>query len=131
MEIIENKECLKSPSDIRPFFEDEYYDHFECGQGCYQDEATVYVKIGTKHFEVMLKAEIGSQKQDRGDRLYWAESLESVEYCEIDINDINKEKRKHLEQNVTITKKQFEDAIKLLKEFEAQLDKMITKASER
>ena len=117
MKIIEDKIYLKSAADIRPFFEDDYLDYFDCGQGYSQDEATAYVKIGTKHFEVTLRAEVVSQKQDRGDRLYWVESLESVEYCEVDVSDINKERRKQLEHKIEETRKAYNAAVEELDAF--------------
>ena len=60
-QIIEDSRFLCEESDIVPYFEDNY-DIFDCGQGYYQDSA----------------------KQDRGDRLYWVDELDSVVYTKID-----------------------------------------------
>lgn len=80
--LFESKEWLKHPEQIEEYFKDVGYEYFECGQGFYQDEAEVYVKIGDKFYNVYITAEIGSAKQDRGDRLYWVENIESVTYDE-------------------------------------------------
>jgi hypothetical protein len=73
---------LKSPLQFEEWFKEEYYDHFDCGQGYAQEKAVLLVKVGNKFYFVTLTAEIGSAKQDRGDRLYWVEKLSSVSYEE-------------------------------------------------
>lgn len=82
-DVIEDKKWLKDVSDIKDYFEDTARDHMECGQGYYQDEADFICKIGDKFYEVVVFAEIGSAKQDVGDRLYWIESIDRVTYREI------------------------------------------------
>lgn len=83
-DIIENKKWLKDVDDIEEYFEDIARDYMECGQGYFQDEADFICKIGDKFYKVDVLAEIGSAKQDRGDRLYWIEYIEKVTYREID-----------------------------------------------
>lgn len=75
---------LKSPLEIEDHFKEDGHDFFDCGEGYYQDEAEVLVKIGNKFYLVELYAEIGSEKQDRGDRLYHVEKIRSVKYSEVD-----------------------------------------------
>jgi len=82
--VIENTKWLKCVEQIEGFFKDCGYDLFDCGQGYAQREATAICKIGLKFYEVTIKAEIGSAKQDRGDRLYWVENIDSVDYKEVD-----------------------------------------------
>ena len=82
--VIEDKRYLISEDQIEDYFRDEAYDLFDCGQGYYQDEASAICCIGDKFYEVIIKAEIESSKQDRGDRLYWVEYVESVTYKEIE-----------------------------------------------
>jgi len=81
-DLFEDEDMLKHPEQIEEYFKDVGYDYFECGQGFAQEEASVYVKIGNKYYDVTINAEIDSSKQDRGDRLYWVESIESVTYEE-------------------------------------------------
>lgn len=81
-EIIEDKKYLKHPDKIEDYFRGGDT-MVECGQGEYQDEWQGIVKIGDKFYDVTLTYEIGSAKQDYGDRLYWAEGLESCTYNEI------------------------------------------------
>lgn len=74
---------LKSPLQIKDHFKNDSYCFFDCGHGYYQEEADILVKIGNGFYDVKLHAEIGSQKQDRGDRLYWVEKIRSVEWREV------------------------------------------------
>lgn len=80
--VISDPKWLKSEEQIQEFF-NEYVGLFDCGQGYYEDEKTVIAKIGLRFFEVHIKAEIGSAKQDVGDRLYWIEDIERITWKEI------------------------------------------------
>lgn len=81
--IVEDR-YLKHELEIESYFKDMGYEYFDCGQGYSQDIAEIIVKIGCKFYKVTMKAEIGSQKQDRGERLYWVEGIENVTYEEIE-----------------------------------------------
>lgn len=74
---------LKDESEIEDYFMDSGVDFFDCGQGYYQDEVDLIVKIEDKFFRVDIYAEIMSAKQDVGDRLYWVDGINEVEYKEI------------------------------------------------
>lgn len=80
--IIEDAENLSEVNDIEYYFS-ESDDDFDCGQGYYEDTITRIVYIDGKYYEVIVTANIVSSKQDRGDRLYWAEDIKSVVYTEI------------------------------------------------
>jgi hypothetical protein len=82
--VIEQCEWLKSTEQIEAYFKEDYHDYFDCGQGYCQEEAELILKIGKKFYAVTLHAEIMSAKQDVGDRLYWVEDIESVEWKEIE-----------------------------------------------
>lgn len=86
-DVIEDNQYLTSEESITDYFRECAYDYLDCGQGYYQDEVTKICKINDKFYEVLTTAEIGSSKQDRGDRLYWVESIESVTYKEIEKPD--------------------------------------------
>lgn len=102
--VIEDKRGLTKESDIEDYFEDNGRDYFDCGQGYYMEETSVICKIGEKFYEVEIEAEIGSSKQDIGDRLYWVERISNVEYEEISKPT---PKRKELYQyNVLLTEEQ-------------------------
>lgn len=81
--IVESK-YLKHELEIEEYFKDSGYEYFDCGQGYYEDCVDIMVKIGNKFYNVKLTAEIESSKQDRGDRLYWVESIENVTWEQID-----------------------------------------------
>lgn len=82
--VIEDENYLKCEDDIKYYVRDMTDELFECGQGYYNDEAEVIMKIGDKFYHVTVYAEIMSSKQDRGDRLYWVDSIGGVSYREID-----------------------------------------------
>lgn len=82
--VFEDEKWLTDAAEIEKYFEDLGREYLDCGQGYYQDEADVICKIGDKFYEVNIVAEIGSAKQDRGDRLYWVESIDKVTYEEIE-----------------------------------------------
>ncbi len=81
--VIQDTKYLKCEEQIECYFKEDYHDLFDCGQGYFQDTAKVIIKIAKKFYEVTITAEIGSAKQDVGDRLYWPESIEKVEWNEI------------------------------------------------
>ena len=82
--VIEDLDYLTKEEDIEDYFTDEGYNMFECGQGYYNDEITVICKIEDKFYNVTVKAGIGSERQDRGDRLYFVDYIDSVSYEEIE-----------------------------------------------
>lgn len=82
--VIKDAKWLKDTSQIEDYFKDHGYDLLDCGQGYSQDEAEQIICIGNLFYLVKVEAEIESSKQDRGDRLYWVERIESVTYELID-----------------------------------------------
>ena len=85
---------LKCVDQIEDHFKSDYHDMFDCGQGYYQEDAQAICKIGKKFYAVDILAEIGSAKQDMGDRLYWVERIEKVTWSEIE-KPLPKEKKTH------------------------------------
>lgn len=83
-DVFEDVKWLTDESQIESYFTDNYDDLFDCGQGYYQDEANLICKVKDKFYEVTVKADIGSQRQDRGDDIYFVDYINSVEYEEID-----------------------------------------------
>lgn len=104
-DVWEDENYLKSEDDIEEFFKDCDHDELlPCGQGYATDEASVVCKIGEKFYNVDIYASTCSAKQDYGDRLFWIESIDKVEWYEI---DKPKEKEKTtLEYVVTLNKDQ-------------------------
>lgn len=76
-------ESLTSEDQIEDWFKDYGPDLFDCGQGFYEDVVNHLIYISGKVYEVTITAEIMSAKQDRGDRLYWVDYIESVTWKEI------------------------------------------------
>lgn len=76
----------KSIADIEGYFKDYGLEYAEpdCGQGYYQEDSDFIVFDGAIFYNVVLTFEIGSAKQNVGDRLYWVESIRSVSVSEID-----------------------------------------------
>ncbi|WP_271814544.1 hypothetical protein [Clostridium beijerinckii] len=81
--VFEDEKYLTKEEDIEDYFKDCGQEWLECGQGYAQDEATILCKIGGKFFKVEIKAELGSAKQEYGDRLYWIDNITCVDYEEI------------------------------------------------
>jgi len=75
---------LVDPEQFRDYLSDEIGELLECGQGYSQNEGSVIIKLGLQFYQVDFTAEINSSKQDRGDRLYWVEDLDTVSWKEID-----------------------------------------------
>lgn len=78
-EIYESK-YLTSEEDILSYFYDEGSKFFKCGQGYYDDFVSIDCKVGEGYYTVDIKAEIGSAKQDRGDRVYFVVGIGNVSY---------------------------------------------------
>jgi len=76
--VIQHVKYLKCEEQIEQYFIGSGSEYFDCGQGYSQDEAIKIIKIGFNFYEVTITAEIGSAKQDAGDRLYWVEKIDSV-----------------------------------------------------
>lgn len=82
--VFEDSKYLTEESEIVDYFKDCGSDFLECGQGYFQDEAEIICKIGDKFYTVIINAEVGSAKQDVGDRLYWIDDIANVEFEEIE-----------------------------------------------
>ena len=104
--VIEDENYLTSEEQIESYFKD-YDEIFDCGQGYYQEKATVTCKIGDKFYEVDIYAEIGSAKQDRGDRLYWVEKIDEVVYEEVPKPE--EKKKQAVQYSFSLTEKQTEN----------------------
>lgn len=82
-------ESFDSLEEAREHFEGDGAELFDCGQGYYQDEATANVYIENSLYEVKLKADIDSAKQDRGDRLYWVDKVTSITFTPVSEQSVN------------------------------------------
>lgn len=78
------KKWLTSQEDIEGYFKNNGNKWLDCGQGYYEDATHILCKIQDKFYNVYIKAEIMSARQDRGDRLYWVDYIEEVRYEEVD-----------------------------------------------
>ena len=81
--VIEDVKGLTSEDDIENYFMDCGSEYFDCGQGYYEDEVELIVKIGYRFFNVHIYAEVWGDKQDHGDKLYYVEKIMSVTHEEI------------------------------------------------
>ena len=83
-DVLEDRNYLRTPEEIEEYFRQDPREFFDCGLGYYQDEVQVLVHIANKFYRVTLKARIGASNADYGDRIYFVEKLEKVEYEEIE-----------------------------------------------
>lgn len=114
-DVIQDTKYLKCEEQIEDYFKDDGSDLFDCGQGYCQDEANVIVKIAQKFYNVTIFAEIGSAKQDIGDRLYWVEKIEKVEWNEIP--KPQEKMKKEYQYNLVLTEDEKNDVDRLLKKY--------------
>jgi len=113
--VIMDTKWLKDVSQLENYFNDYINDDFECGQGYCEGEKDYIVLINNKYYSVHVAAEIGSAKQDRGDRLYWVEGLESITYEEIP-KPIKKQKEVYT----------YKFSVEILPEEKEKLDKFLS-----
>ena len=102
--VFEDEDYLTNENQIEEYFKDNGRDWLDCGQGYAQNEAEIICKIGEKFYNVSIEAEIGSSKQDYGDRLYYIDYISYVKYEEID-KPLPKEK-KRVKYELLLTKGQ-------------------------
>lgn len=118
--VIQDVNYLKCEEQIKDYFEDDYHEYFDCGQGYFQDEADVIVKIAKKYYKVKLYADICSAKQDIGDRLYWVENLEKVKYKEIE-KPLQKDRKDVKFKVVGVSKEEQLELISFLEKFKYEV----------
>lgn len=117
-DVYEDENYLTNENQIKDYFKDEGRDFLECGQGYYQDEENILCKVGDEFYDVHIKADIGSSKQEYGDRLYWIEDISSVDYKEI---EKPKPKEKiSIKYELNLTKDQKKDLENYMKELNIQ-----------
>ena len=81
---IHSSEYLEKEEEIEEYFQDNGSLFFDCGQGYSENKVEFITMIENKFYQVNLKAEIESSKQDRGDRLYWVEKITEIIWKEIE-----------------------------------------------
>lgn len=113
-DVFEDKKWLIKEEDIEDYFLDNGREHFDCGQGYYQEEVELICKVGEAFYKVELLAEIESAKQDYGDRLYWVSRISNVSYERIE-KPKKKEKTAH-SYNLLLDEKQKKILENFLKE---------------
>lgn len=113
-DVIEDEKYLTKEEDIEGYFSDNGPEYFDCGQGYYQNEADLLVKVGEKFYDVTIEAEIISAKQDRGDRVYWVDNIANVSYKEID-KPLPKDKE-DVQYNLSLTRSQKNQLESFMKE---------------
>ena len=82
-------ELIKKPrlqeEDIEAYFKDCGNEYFDCGEGYYQDESTIYVQLDSgKIYEVHMEAICEGNKTDWGDRIYFVDEITKVEFKEVE-----------------------------------------------
>jgi len=102
--VFEDENYLTNENQIEEYFKDNGRDWLDCGQGYARNEAEIICKIGEKFYNVSIEAEIGSSKQDYGDRLYCIDYISYVKYEEIN-KPLPKEK-KRVKYELLLTKGQ-------------------------
>lgn len=84
-------EHLNKEEEIVDFFTEFGDEFFVCGQGYYNDFVSIDCKVGEGYYTVDIEAEIGSAKQDRGDRVYFVVGIANVSYEKWSVDRVAKE----------------------------------------
>ena len=59
-------------------------EYFDCGEGYYQDDATIYIELDSgKIYEVNMEAECEGNKTNYGERIYFVDKITSVTFKEV------------------------------------------------
>jgi hypothetical protein len=98
---------LSNENKIVDYFMDMGADFLECGEGFYTDQDTIRIFLEGKSYAVTIKGEIGSQKQDRGDRLYFIEDIKSVTYEEVETPAPKSRNSYPLDDLINVTEDQY------------------------
>lgn len=99
--VFEDVKYLTEESSIENYFNDNGPELFDCGQGYCEESISIICKVKDKFYEVEIVAEIGAQRMDRGDDLYFVDYISEVSYKEID-KPLPKP-RKEVQYNLMIT----------------------------
>lgn len=60
--------------EIVYYYKDCGREYFDCGEGYYQDDATIYIELDSgKIYEVNMEANCEGNKTDYGDRIYFVD----------------------------------------------------------
>ena len=71
--------------EIVDYYKDCGREYFDCGEGYYQSDATIYIELDSgKIYEVNMEANCEGNKTDYGDRIYFVEEITSVTFKEVD-----------------------------------------------
>ena len=82
-DIVEDENYLTSKDDIEDYFKDNGRDYIECGQGFFQDEAYLLVRIGEEFFDVTIFAECIGEWQEYGDKVYHVDRITDVTWTQV------------------------------------------------
>lgn len=127
-DVYEDENWLKNENQIEDYFKDNGRDWLECGQGYYQDEADILCKIEDKFYKVHINAEVLSARQDRGEDLFWVESITSVKYKEV--KKPNPKEKMDIKYELNLTKDQKEDLEKCMDKLKIKYEKFINNKKE-
>lgn len=83
MNFYESELLPKSEGEIVEFFKEHGRGLFHCGQGYSENLVSVICKVGKDFYSVTIEADIGSVRQDKGDRVYHVESITNVDYFKL------------------------------------------------
>ena len=69
---------------IVDYYKDCGSEYFDCGEGYYQSDATIYIELDSgKIYKVNMEANCVGNKTDYGDRIYFVDEITSVTFKEV------------------------------------------------
>jgi len=107
---------LSGEGEIVEYFMDMGADFLDCGVGTWTESKMIRIFLDGKSYAVTIKGEISSQKQDRGDRLYYVEDIKSVTYVEIATPAPMDRKNYSLDDLVGVTEDQYKRVLAAIKQ---------------
>ena len=107
-EQIKEFKSLANQEEAKDYFMDTGYELFKLGQGIYYTEAYTYCYINNVFFEVTITAEVLGKKMDVGDKFYWAEQIEDVQFTFKDAVEYSNEQAEAKQQLIEQKRRELE-----------------------
>lgn len=105
--------------DIIEYFKDTGREWFDCGEGYYQEEATLYAQLDSGNiYEINMEAICEGNKTDYGDRIYFVDEITKVTFKEVSETCLIEKQLEELEGAKLKAMQKFEDICKMISQLE-------------
>lgn len=105
--------------DIIGYFKDMGREWFDCGEGYYQEEATLYAQLDSGNiYEIIMEAICEGNKTDYGDRIYFVDEITKVTFKEVSETWLIEKQLEELEGAKLKAMQKIEDICKMISQLE-------------